>query len=135
LKEGESGLAIRAMTIPQSVLIVDDEARVRAFMKLMLGQLGMRSVFEAANAEEARTLFAAHAPELVTLDVNMPGGGGLGLLEEFRTADDEVLIVMFSADAQSGTVKSAVEAGADGFIRKDAAREQILAELREILAN
>lgn len=121
------------MAIPESVLIVDDEAHVRSFVKLLLGQFGVRTFYEAADAEAARTQFAAHAPALVTLDVNMPGVGGLELLREFRSADDDVIIVMFSAAVQASAVNAAVDGGADGFIRKDAPREQILTELHNIL--
>ena len=121
------------MAIPESVLIVDDEAHVRTFVKLLFGHFGVHRFYEAADAAEARMLFAAHAPSMVTLDVNMPGVGGLELLGEFRKADDDVVIVMFSAAVQAQAVNAAVEGGADGFIRKDAPREQILAELHNIL--
>ena len=121
------------MAIPESVLIVDDEAHVRAFVRMLLGQFGVRTFYEAANAEEARTLFAAHAPALVTLDVNMPGVGGLELLGQFRAADDDVIIVMFSAAVQASAVNAAVDGGADGFIRKDAPRDRIMVELHNIL--
>ncbi len=123
------------MVIPESALIIDDEVHVRAFIKLLLGQLGIRIFYEAGGLEEARVLFAAHTPELVTLDINMPGGSGIELLREFRAANDEAVIVMLSGDVQAGTVKAAADAGADGFIRKDVPREQILAEFRAIFSN
>ena len=123
------------MPILESALIVDDEAHVRVFMKLMLGQLGIRVIYETGKPDEARALFAAHTPGLVTLDINMPGGSGIELLSEFRAADDEAVIVMVSGDVLTGTVKAAADAGADGFIRKDLPREEILAELGQILSN
>ncbi len=123
------------MAIPGSVLIVDDEAHVRAFMKLVLEKLGISTIYEAGRLDEAREKFATHSPELVTLDVNLPGGSGLDLLREFRAVNDDVLIVMVSTEVQAGVVNEAVDAGADGFIRKDLPREQILTELKEILAD
>ncbi|MFA6286360.1 MAG: response regulator [Opitutaceae bacterium] len=123
------------MAIPGSVLIVDDEAHVRAFMKLVLEKLGIPTIYEAGRMDEAREKFAAHSPGLVTLDVNLPGGSGLDLLREFRAVDDDVLIVIVSTEVQAGVVNEAADAGADGFIRKDLPRDQILAELKGILAD
>jgi len=123
------------MAIPESVLIVDDEAHVRAFLRLVLEKLGVPVIHEAGRMDEAREKFAAHSPVLVTLDVNLPGGSGMDLLREFRAVNDDVLIVMISTEVQSGVVNEAVDAGADGFIRKDLPREEILAELKEILAD
>ncbi len=85
--------------------------------------------------DEARRKFVAHSSGLVVLDVNLPGGSGLDLLREFRAADDDVLIVMVSTEVQAGVINEAVDAGADGFIRKDLPREEILAELKGILAD
>ncbi len=123
------------MAIPESALIVDDEAHVRAFLKLVLERLGIPVIYEAGRMGEAREKFAAHSPVLVTLDINLPGGSGMDLLREFRAVDDDVLIVMISTEVQAGLVNEAVGAGADGFIRKDLPCEAILAELKDILAD
>jgi len=123
------------MAIPESVLVVDDEAHVRAFLKLMLEKLGITTIYEAGRMDEAREKFAVHSPVLVTLDVNLPGGSGMDLLREFRAVNDDVLIVMISTEVQAGVVNEAVDAGADGFIRKDLPREEILTELKGILSD
>ncbi len=123
------------MVIPESVLVVDDEAHVRAFIKLVLEKLGVSTIYEAGRMDEAREKFAEHSPALVTLDVNLPGGSGMDLLREFRAVDEDVLIVMISTEVQAGVVNEAVDAGADGFIRKDLPREEILAELKAVLAD
>ncbi len=123
------------MVIPESVLVVDDEAHVRAFLKLVLEKLGITTIYEAGRMEEAREKFTAHSPALVTLDVNLPGGSGMDLLREFRAVNDDVVIVMISTEVQAGLVNEAVDAGADGFIRKDLPREEILTELKGILSD
>lgn len=122
------------MLVPSSALIVDDEAHIRAYVKLLLRKLGVEVFYEAGDIGAARELWRQHRPGLVMLDVNMPGGNGLELLPELRAGDDEVYLVMLSANAQAGTVKEAVELGADGFIRKDIPKDQVIEELRVIFA-
>lgn len=121
-----------SLLVPSSALIVDDEAHVRAYVKLILISLGVERFFEASDVAAARVVWAEDRPDLVLLDVNLPDESGLSFLKEVRADDDEVYIVMLSANAQVATVKEAVNNGADGFIRKDSSREQVVAELREI---
>lgn len=123
------------MAIPESALVVDNEAHVRAFLKLVLEKLGIPLIYEARRMDEARRKFAAHSPTLVTLGVNLPSGSGVDLLREFRPASDDALIGMISTEVQAGLVNEAVDAVADGFIRKDLTREAILAELNGILCD
>lgn len=121
-----------ALLVPSSALLVDDEAHIRAYVKLMLRTLGVETFYEAGDLVQARELWTQHRPGLVMLDVNLPGDSGLVFLKEVRADDDEVYVVMLTGNAQSGTVKEAAEGGADGFIRKDSPREQIIAELTEV---
>jgi len=121
-----------ALLVPSSALIVDDEAHIRAYVKLVLGTFGVETFYQAADVAGARALWANHHPGLVMLDVNMPGGNGLVFLKEVRAEDDEVYLVMLSGNAQGATVKEALAGGADGFIRKDSTREQVIAELTKI---
>ncbi|MFA6959989.1 MAG: response regulator [Opitutaceae bacterium] len=121
-----------ALLVPTSALIIDDEAHVRAYVKLLLGTLGVETFYEASNVEAARRLWAQYHPGLIMLDLNMPGESGLVLLNEVRAEDEETYIVILSSNAQASTVKEAAAAGADGFIRKDSPRDQVIAELTDI---
>ncbi len=96
-----------ALLVPSSALIVDDEAHVRAYVKLLLGTFGVEEFFEAGDVRTARELWSKHRPGLVMLDVNLPGESGLELLKEVRDGDDEVYLVMLSSNAQLGTKKRA----------------------------
>lgn len=122
-----------ALHIPQSALIVDDEAHIRQFVRLVLQGLGVKSVHEAGSVVEARAAWNDHLPDLLVLDINMPGESGLEFLKELREVDQDVPVVMLSGNAQLASVREAAEAGADGFIRKDSPRDVIAAELRKIL--
>ncbi|MEI6861894.1 MAG: response regulator [Verrucomicrobiota bacterium] len=123
------------MSIPASALIIDDEKHIRTYLKVLLKKLGVAVTQEAANIEEARAQLVASRPELVTLDLNMPGGSGLDLLREIRAQDEEICVVVMSADALTATIRAAVEAGADGFIRKDLPPPQMLEELKKIFSD
>ncbi|MET0261295.1 MAG: response regulator [Rariglobus sp.] len=124
-----------SLLVPSSALIVDDEAHIRAYVKLLLRTFGVETCYEAGDVVKARELWAQHQPGLIMLDVNMPGESGLVFLREVRAEDSDAYVVMLTANAQASTVKEAAESGADGFIRKDSPREQIIAELTEIFSH
>src|SRR5476649_1536242 len=107
------------MSVPASALIIDDENHIRTYLKVLLKRLGVATTYEAPNIAQAREQLVAFKPEMVTLDLNMPGGNGLDFLKEIRAHDEDIFVVIMGADALTGTVRAAVEAGADGFIRKD----------------
>jgi DNA-binding NarL/FixJ family response regulator len=123
------------MSIPASALIIDDENHIRAYLKVLLKRLGVATTYEAQNIAQAREQLAAFQPEMVTLDLNMPGGTGLDLLKEIRAHDEDIYVIIMSADALTGTIRAAVEAGADGFIRKDLPPAQMLEELKLVFAD
>jgi two-component system, chemotaxis family, chemotaxis protein CheY len=123
------------MSIPTSALIIDDEKHIRVYLKMLLKKLGVATTQEASNIEEARLQLAASKPELVTLDLNMPGGSGLDFLREIREQDQDTYVVIMSADALTATIRAANEAGADGFIRKDLPPQQMLEELHKIFTD
>ncbi len=121
-----------ALLVPTAALIIDDEAHVRAYVKLLLRPFGVETFYEAANVVEARVLWARHRPGLVMLDVNMPGENGLVFLYEVRADDKEAYVVILSADTQMSTVREAITYGANGFIRKDRPADQMIKELEGI---
>jgi two-component system chemotaxis response regulator CheY len=123
------------MSVPASALIIDDENHIRTYLKVLLKKLGVATTYEAPNIAQAREQVAAFRPGLITLDINMPGGSGLDFLREIRAQDEEIFVVVMSADALTTTIRAAVEAGADGFIRKDLPPPQMLEELKRILAD
>ncbi len=123
------------MSIPASALIIDDENHIRIYLKMLLKKFGVAKTYEASNIALAREQLAAFKPELVTLDLNMPGGNGLDFLREIRAHDADTYVIVMSADALTSTIRAVVEAGADGFIRKDLPPPQMLEELSKIFAD
>ena len=121
------------MTRPTSALIVDDEAHVRVFVRLLLAELGITTTWEAANGERALELVREHQPELVMLDVNMPVMNGLEALAQIKTIAPDVPVVILSSENAMQTVREAARHGAAGYILKHSPKEEALEALRDVL--
>jgi CheY-like chemotaxis protein len=108
--------------------VIDDHAAVREGLKsLVRSEPSLEVVGEAADAAEGLRLARRHQPEVIVLDNEMPGGGGLSVLPILRAELPGAKIVMFSLDA---TVRDrALAAGATTFVAKDAAVGDILRAL------
>jgi len=116
------------------ILLVDDEAHVRKFIGLILKQLGATTIFEAPNGKEAVEIYQRESPNLILLDVNMPIQDGIQTLREIRALSSECAIVMLTSLANRQTVEEALSLGADNYIRKDTPKDEILAALRQTIA-
>lgn len=121
------------MPIPETALIVDDEAHVRLYVRMVLGRLGIVRCLEATSLEQALAIVEAEQPGLIMLDMHLPGAGGLEVLAKIRELDEEVRVIILSGESTAGAVMAAASQGADGFIRKDTPREEIMRQIREIL--
>jgi len=116
-----------------TVLIVDDEPHIRKYIGLILRKLGNPTIVEAANGEEALTLFPQHNPDLVLLDVNMPMMDGLQCLERLHTEHPDALVVMLTSLATRNVVERCLELGAINFVRKDTPKEVMAKVLAETI--
>ncbi|GGR72606.1 DNA-binding response regulator [Micromonospora fulviviridis] len=120
---------------PVRVLIVDDDALVRAALSMILGGVpDVRVVGEATDGAEVPAAVAAYAPDVVLMDIRMPRVDGLAATEALRAAPDppEVLVLTtFDADEQ---VLRALRAGAAGFLLKDTPPAEIVAAVRRVAA-
>jgi two-component system nitrogen regulation response regulator NtrX len=115
------------------ILVIDDEAAIRDSLKMTLEYEGYEFA-GAATGQEGLALVEREAPDLVLLDVKMPGMDGLEVLERLRSMNDTLPVVVVSGH---GTISTAVEAtkkGAFDFIEKPFASERILVVLRNALA-
>jgi len=114
------------------VLIVDDSK----FMRMLLGDLLSRNGFEileAESGEEAVKVYLAERPDLVTLDILMPGRDGIETVQDLRAQDPDARVVMVTALGMEDYIQRALEAGADGFILKPFSPERVLETLREVM--
>src|SRR6476661_10127330 len=119
--------------MPKSrILVIDDEAAIRESLRMTLEYEGYECVL-AATGQEGLTLAEREAPDLVLLDVKMPGMDGLEVLDRLRGMNEALPVIVVSGH---GTISTAVEAtkkGAFDFIEKPFASERVLVSLRNAL--
>lgn len=115
------------------VLITDDAAFMREMLREIIAEGGYEVVAEAADGEEALERFNEHHPDVVTLDIVMPGKSGLEVLRELMALDPSACVVMCSALGQEALVMEALEAGAKEYIIKPFKPDQVLGALNEAL--
>ena len=110
------------------ILVVDDQAQIRRFMRTTLAGAGYE-VGDAKTGEEALEKVREFRPDLVLLDVNMPGMGGLAACREIRT-DTNIAIIMLTIRNSEGDKVAALDAGADDFVTKPFSTPELLARIR-----
>lgn len=115
------------------VLITDDAAFMREMLREIIAEGGYEVVAEAADGEEALERFNEHHPDVITLDIVMPGKSGLEVLRELTALDPSACVVMCSALGQEALVMEALEAGAKEYIIKPFKPDQVLGALNEAL--
>lgn len=116
----------------EQILIVDDESRVTGALRRTLAYEGYQ-VSTAADGESALELARTRPPDLVILDLMLPGIDGLEVCRRLRAAGDEVAILMLTArDAVADRVKG-LEIGADDYLVKPFALEELLARIKALL--
>jgi len=115
------------------ILIVDDAAFMRMMLSDILVDKGHNVVGEAKDGEEALRLYKEMKPNIVTMDIVMPGVGGIESIREIMKIDPEAKILVVSAMGQEALVREAVEAGAKGFVVKPFKPEKVIEEVENIL--
>ena len=119
------------MPVPVRVLIVDDHTLVRAGLCRLLQTFGgVLVVGEASNADQALELAVQHHPEVVLMDLSLPGRSGLEALSDIRRRVPQARVVMMSMHDDTAHVRDALDRGAVGFVVKDAAPQELEIALR-----
>jgi DNA-binding NarL/FixJ family response regulator len=124
------------MTTPAgTILLVDDHAVVREGYRSMLQkQPGLRVVAEAADGAEAYRLFKEVRPDLVIMDLSMPGVGGIEGIRRIRQWDRGARILVFTMHENAGFAVQAIRAGARGYVTKSSPPEILLRAVMDVLA-
>jgi DNA-binding NarL/FixJ family response regulator len=119
------------MTETIVLLIVDDHPVVRDGLVAILGtQPDFMIAGEAASGEAALTLFERLLPDVILLDLEMPGMDGVEVIKRLRATRPEVKIVVFTAFDTDERILSALQAGAKGYLLKGAPRSELFAAIR-----
>ena len=116
------------MNTAERVLIVDDEPQIRRVMKTALASNGYEA-YEARTGEEALESLRANNPDLILLDMNMPGMGGMAACREIRAVCEVPIIVLSVRDSEQDKI-AALDAGADDYMTKPFSVNELLARIR-----
>jgi DNA-binding NarL/FixJ family response regulator len=115
------------------VLLVDDDALVRSALALMLGgEPDLDVVGEATDGREALAAIRRTSPDVVLMDIRMPGMSGLEATEQLQTWDTPPKVVVLTTFDADDHVVRAVAAGAQGFVLKDTPPQEIVAAVRKV---
>ncbi|HML35645.1 MULTISPECIES: response regulator transcription factor [Sporomusa] len=118
-----------------TVAIVDDHTLMRSGLNLMLAkQSDIRVVGEAANAEEALLLIEATKPDVVLLDISMPGTSGLECIQSIVQCSSQSKVILLTMHEDSQYVQDGMAAGAMGYVLKKAADEMLYQAIRNVAA-
>lgn len=115
-----------------NLLIVDDHAVVREGLRRLLSVNFDATVFEAPDLETALELYRAHSPDVVLLDLNLEGAGGLEILRRIRLADEKAKIIIFSMHDEPIYAVRAMRGGARGYISKNAPVDELITGIRKV---
>jgi two-component system KDP operon response regulator KdpE len=113
------------------ILVVDDEPQIRRMMRTTLTDAGYE-VDDAKTGEEALVKLREFRPELVLLDINMPGMGGLAACRALRKGSDVAIVMLTIHNTEAAKVE-ALDAGADDFVTKPFSTPELLARIRAAL--
>lgn len=117
------------------VLIVDDHTLVRAgIARLLQSVAGIEVIAEASNAEQALEATVQHLPDVVLMDLSLPGRNGLEAMCDILQTHPRTRVVMMSMYDDTPHVREALERGATGFVVKDAAPLELELALRAAMA-
>jgi DNA-binding NarL/FixJ family response regulator len=120
---------------PIRVLIVDDDALVRAGLSMLLtGADDIEIVGEATDGSEVAQAVAEHRPDVVLMDIRMPGMDGLAATELLRARDDAPEVIVLTTFEADDYVLRALRAGASGFLVKDTPPAEIVRGVRAVAA-
>jgi len=125
------------MTDPKSIriLLVDDHAIVReGYRSLLQKQMGMEVVGEAADGAEAYSRFKDCNPDIVIMDISLPGQGGLEAIARIKQRRPDAKILVFSMHQNPGFAVQAIRAGALGYVTKSSTPDVLIRAIHDVYA-
>jgi two-component system invasion response regulator UvrY len=114
------------------IMLVDDHMVVREGVRRLLSSMEGVELSEAGSGQEALALFRKERPELVLLDLNLTGMGGLELLRRLLAEDEKVRVVVFSMHAEPIYAARALRLGARGYVSKSAGADELVTAVKRV---
>ena len=120
--------------MPVRVVVVDDHRLLReAITELVNSEPGLEVVAAVGDARAAREAVTQNSPDLVLLDLTLPGGGALGLVQSFQ-AEGRPLTIIVSMHERPEYVRSAIAAGARGYVFKASTHKHLIDAIQQVMA-
>ena len=116
-----------------NVMIVDDLAFIKIVLRDILEKAGFRVVGEASNGDEAIRVYLDKRPDVVLMDITMPGMDGLTALKKIREHDPKARVIICSALGQQRLIVQAIQLEAKDFIVKPFQPQRIISALKKAL--
>jgi len=122
------------MSIGIRIVLVDDHAVVRSGLRRLLEQnTGMQVIAEADSGEQAYQLYGEHLPDVLVMDMSMPGMGGLESLRRILTRYPSARVVIFSMHENAAFASQALSAGARCYVAKSGAADDLVRAVKRLL--
>lgn len=118
-----------------TVMIVDDSLIMAQKLKMMFSELGHEVVQICKDGEEAIRAYPVVKPDLVTMDITMPGVGGVEATRAIKAAHADARVIMVTSHGQEAMVLRAIEAGASGYVLKPVALDKLAATANRATAS
>jgi two-component system response regulator NreC len=113
------------------IVLADDHAVVRSALRLLLeAEDDFEVVAEAGDIESASRYVRGHRPDVLILDLNMPGGPSIGAVPELREASPDTGIVVLTMEGNPAYARQAIQSGVLGYVLKEAAEEELVTAVR-----
>jgi DNA-binding NarL/FixJ family response regulator len=121
--------------MPIRLVVVDDHALFRAGLVSLLGEMpDFLVVGEASDGREALDVIHKTRPDVVLIDVNMPGMDGIETVTNLRKVNQETRVIMLTISRQDDDLFGAIQAGAEGYLLKNAEPEELCAAIKRVYA-
>lgn len=121
--------------MPIRIAIVDDDDRVRANFAAAVDHFRIcQCVGQFRSAEDALAHLHACAPQVVLMDINLPGQSGIECVHQLKAAHEDIEFIMLTVYNDSESIFSALAAGASGYLLKQATRDELLEAIKQVVA-
>ena len=126
---------VNTLTLPLPVMIIEDEPLIQIRLRNILVELGyaIDQIILASTIQQAKIKYAQYLPNFALIDLGLPDGNGIELIEYFKHTDRDILMLVISAWSTQDTIIAALKAGATGYVLKERDELEVTLAIRSLL--